>query len=617
MILKQWFRLCLYLILTISFFTGCEFNPHEVPLTEIDQPDDTGAPLLINLNDKHDTIRIGWVTDFHYDISGTDSKILSVNVTFQDDVIHDYVIGNQQIFSFSFNPAAYPDGDYYLNIKIYTSSGSGSLADKVGAEGYLYLLDWPVIIDKTLPQYSNSYLNATRTEEGIDLTWTSFNHANFISYNVYRYYPLFQAVPVVIATITDPLQNSFTDSTFCEGQYIRYFIRTVTPAGYSEGQDIVFFDELHGLKATWNPDGTADVTWDKARNPESLDKYYVYSGYRSTDIIEEYFIKDPDQNHVKLLNAGLGSGLYIFLKFIPKGAPPESYNYFSGTSTTLYPPLMLPGFYYACYANDHDFMLLVQNEKVFRYFPEKVMANDSISVDLEEYWHISASSDGNEFAYYQDEKFFIRRTENFSPISEFQGPPLKSLGRTLDRCFISSNGRLLAVDSEGYAYLYNTVNGTLIREDPLNIGGYPKKLACLSPDGTRIAVYTVSGETVLYCLSQDGWTETGRKNIQPFELLFSKDGETLFIVGLTTLEKRDAGSFSLISGYSLPGGYYRNVDLDHGRLFCASDKEFEHKILDLETGNVLRTLTMGNSWCWLYDNYLVSLGLQLTLPEFK
>jgi len=600
-----------------GLFTGCEYQPHELPVNDIDQPPADGPPIVMSLNDMNDTIRIGWKTEFHYDITGTDKRINYVNIAFEGEIIHNYVIDNQQTFTFTLDPAEYSNGNYHLNISIFTSTGSGSIADKVGAEVYIYELDWPVYVDKTLPEYSNSYLVAARSEAGIDLTWTSFDHPNFISYIVYRYYPFFQSEPVAVATITDPLQNSFTDSTFCEGQIIRYFVRTVTPAGYSEGQDIVFSDQLHGLRATWNSNGTADVTWDKARNPESFGKYYIYSGYRSSDFIEEQFIEDPDQNHARLLNAGFGSGLYIFLKFIPKGVPSELYRNLSGINITLYPQAMLPQFYFAYNLNEHDFMLLIDFDKIYRYFPGEVLVEDFISVNLEQYWHVSVSGDGNLFAYYQNEEFFIRSTEDFSIVSQFQGPPLKSLNRTLARCFVSDNGRLLAVDSEGNGYFYNTTDGTLIREDPLNIGGYPAKLAGISPDGTKMIILSASGETILYNFTPGGWTEIGRTDIQPFEYLFSKDSKAVYIIGLTTLEKRDAGSFSLITQFSLPGGYFRSTDPDHGRIFCASDREFEYKILDLETGNLLRTLTLGSGWCWLYDNLLITSGLQLTLPEFE
>jgi DNA-binding beta-propeller fold protein YncE len=151
----------------------------------------------------------------------------------------------------------------------------------------------------------------------------------------------------------------------------------------------------------------------------------------------------------------------------------------------------------------------------------------------------------------------------------------------------------------------------------MNIGGYPMKIACISPDGTKIALTTNSNSTVLYSLNAEGWTEIGRTDILLYNLFFSKDGTTVYVAGYEKLEKRSADSFSLISDYSLQGGYFQSVDLDRERIFYVTSKEFEHKIADLNTGQVLRTIILGNSWCRLFENYLVASGLQLTLPEFE
>lgn len=616
MILKR-FTHFYSLFIIIIIFTTCEFEPGKLPLNEIDPPSEYGPPIQITLNEKSDTLKIGWVTDFTYAIKGTDQRINLVKVTFEGQEIHQYLTNNDQEFSFRFDPASYADGKYNLNIEIMTSTGSGSLADKIGTEAYYYKLSWPVVIDKTIPQYSSSFLNAVRTPEGIKLTWNQFNHPNFVSYVVCRYYPAFQPQPVAIATITNPLRNTFLDTTFCEGQDIRYFIRTISPAGFSEGQDIVFFDHLTGLEATWNSDGTALVTWDKAKNLESFGKYYIFSGYRSTDYIEQYLISDPDQNSVRLQKAGFGSGLMIFLKFIPAGVQPNTYMYLRNKSITLIPPPEIPEFFNCFSVINHSFMLLLDLSRLYRYYPDERRTDDILSVNVESYHHLSVSYNGHEFAYYQDEKFYIRSTDDFTLISEFTGPTLKALNRTMSMFSLSDYGYLLAVDSEGYAFLYDTHNGNLIREDFMNVQGYPIRTAALSPDGTKLAVISEGSSVVLYRLQPAGWEETGRAEVATNYIYFSREGASVYIPGYTSFQVRSAEDFSLTSEFQLPGGFFRSVDYDRGRLFCANNKEFEHTIFDLGTGQELCTLILGNSWCWLFNDQLVSSCHQITLPELK
>jgi hypothetical protein len=619
MIIKKRFPIPVYIVFVLLILSGCEFRPDDVPETQIDPSEDSGPPIFISLNDRTDTIKIGWNTEFSYNISGTDNKINYVIVTFEDIELHHFIGDYGQIFSFSLDPASYSNGSYHLNIKIFTATGSGSIADKVGAEGYLYELDWPVIVDRTLPEgIANYTIRATKTISGVDLSWPSFDHPNFISYVIYRHYPGFLVSAVPVTTISDPLITTYTDTTYWEGQNAMYYLRIVTPAGFFEGEYIWFYDYLTGLKATWHPDGTVDVTWDKSRNLESFGKYYVYSGYRYDDFIEEYYIEDPDHNYVKLKNAGFGSGLNIFLKFIPKGVDPNSYRYLNYAMIGCPTHPMIPTFLYCCNVNNHNFLILSDLKKIYRYFPYEVRTEDTISVNIETYWLISVSNNGDRFVYYQNEKFYIRRTNDFFLENEFTGPPLQSMNRTLQSCSLADNGNLLAIDNEGYAYLYDTQNGLLIRKDSMGIRGwYPEKLASISPDGTKMVARITPSTTALYALDQAGWAEVGRTDIVPFNLFYSEDGTSVYIAGFNEIQNHRTDNFMMISDYSLPGGVVRFVDLDRGKLFCSTDREFENIIVDLNTGQVIRSLVLGTSWCWLFDNYLVTSGLQLTLTNFK
>ena len=244
------FRLSLLnMVITLSgLLTSCEFQPHEIPDSGIEKPSDTGPPIVFNLNDYHDTIKIGYITNFNYTISGTYNKILAVEISIGGTVIHEYIAENQQAFSFTFDPVTFPDGDYHMNATIITSTGSGSIAEKLGVEGYLYELDLPVIIDKAIPEGSyNIAFEKVHNPEGLKLSWLEFNHANCIKYVIYRQYRPIQQEPVLIAEITDPEQSYYIDHSFWEGQEGLYFVRIITPYGHYDGNFSTFRDELIGV----------------------------------------------------------------------------------------------------------------------------------------------------------------------------------------------------------------------------------------------------------------------------------------------------------------------------------------------------------------------------------
>lgn len=606
-------------IITINFIIllfvvpGCEFKPDDVPLTEVNSPEEPGPPIIMTLNNLIDTIKIGWETDFRYAITGTPNKIYSVIVTFEGKLLHNYIGEYGQTTVFHFDPADYDNGKYHLNIKIITSSGSGSIADKVGAEGFMYEDNWPVIIDKTLPEGSALEINAIKTTNGISLSWNSFNHPSFVSYRVYRYYQVLQPSPEKIAEITDPLITSFTDSTYWEGQNSQYYLVIMTPAGSSCGNYIWFFDHLSGLKATWHTDGSTYVTWDKARNLESFGKYYVYSTWDYSTIEEKYFIINSDENFVTLKNTGFGSGLYIYLKFIPNGVQENQYNSLEYSYIELIPPPTIPVFQASFSVNNHDFLLLADWKKIYRFYPYESRTEDSVSVNLDTYWMISVSYNGDRFAYYQDDKIYVRRTTDFYLEKEFPGPPLKSLNRRMDGLSFADDGKLIAIDNEGFVYLYNSVNGSLLRKDSMNVIGYPVKLASISPDGSGMVARTSLSSVGLYNLSHAGWTEIARTDSYPFNIFYSKDGKSVYISSDSEMLILNSADLSLNSSYSFPGGYIRAVDLDHERFFMSYIAGSGNLLIELNTGKVLDAIPGWISNCRPFNNYLITSGRQLIL----
>ena len=52
------------LFLIQIFYSGCEFKPDEIDITQINPPDQQGPPILVSLNEKNDTIKIGWPTNY-------------------------------------------------------------------------------------------------------------------------------------------------------------------------------------------------------------------------------------------------------------------------------------------------------------------------------------------------------------------------------------------------------------------------------------------------------------------------------------------------------------------------------------------------------------------------
>jgi hypothetical protein len=108
------------------------------------------------------------------------------------------------------NPADFEPGYHTLNVALNFSSGTGSIADQAGVEGYFKEIEWVMVSDyRAAPNPSIRYY---RNEDGfLTITWDSCIQFNFKHYELYRggsesYFSS--------SIITNRGQTTFTDSCF-------------------------------------------------------------------------------------------------------------------------------------------------------------------------------------------------------------------------------------------------------------------------------------------------------------------------------------------------------------------------------------------------------------------
>jgi WD40 repeat protein len=605
-----------FFIITI-LISSCEFVPDEIEETIVEHAP-FAPPIEFSLNDYNDTIVIGWLTDFRYNIN-SNNKVFSVKIIFCEKTLVHNVAGSYQSVNFSINASLYNNGTYPLHVEIVTGSGSGSIADKLDAEGLVYELDWPVKIDKTLPYSSSCVLKATHSKKAIELSWAAFDHPNFRSYSIYRTINALVS-PVQIAVITDPFITSFSDTTYWEGERNYYHLRINSPAGYAYGNEVAVNDTLTGIEAEWCKDGTVKVRWDKVENIESFGGYYVYSYFDETSVLEKHFINDPDQNYLTLSNSGFAYGLYIRLKFIPKNLNENRYPYVTGKVIRHFPEPVLPKHTRAYSVNGRDYILLATTNRLYRYHPNEMNVSDSVLTRLPREDMLAVSNDGQLFSYTDFTNIFVRRSGDFMIVRQFPSPTLIKPKQwdpnyeNLAFFSLADNGRLAVCDFDGIIHLYDGFSGSLINKDTILIDGKAISNGILSPDGSRLIAYSGS---VIACLELDGdrWKEISRipSFLNPV-LFWSADGMSLYLAGNEKIERR-LSDLTLISAFAKSSSYAEGADAENGKILY--EKYNTQSIYDLNTGQVLRTLQLGNAGINLPSgNILINTnGLQITLPE--
>ena len=112
----------------------------------------------------------------------------------------------------------FSSGMHTMVIQIYTSSGTGSIAEILGQEGYVFTKSWTLIADKS---YKNETV-ATVENGYLKLKWPRYQAPDFNEYIVYRYHGMFEETE-----IKRLISLAYTDSTYV-GEGGHYSVKVST-----------------------------------------------------------------------------------------------------------------------------------------------------------------------------------------------------------------------------------------------------------------------------------------------------------------------------------------------------------------------------------------------------
>lgn len=195
----------LFLVVSIS----CEYDLTKENFVEIDPPSDMQFFELEGLPES-DTIFIFERTVLSYNLDDNGHNLLIGAMTYQGKTWE----LSGKTGSVTINPESFEAGIDTLKLTIYLNSGTGSIADLAGMEGYYLEKEWIVVADarpapKIIP---TKRIN----EDGLlVIEWPEIKQYNFVAYEIRCNSPSRS----INKTITNPKQNYFVDSLYVGGDY--------------------------------------------------------------------------------------------------------------------------------------------------------------------------------------------------------------------------------------------------------------------------------------------------------------------------------------------------------------------------------------------------------------
>ena len=137
---------CLKIVLIIAYVAllhACEYEPTKIYNRTVNQNVSPPEIQTVELNLDSDTINLYADKVINFNFTSNNQPIEAVIFTI-DNNAPVTVASNNGTFTLDYESLT--QGTHTLTIQIYTYSGSGSIADHTGAEGFMTSHSWAIIV---------------------------------------------------------------------------------------------------------------------------------------------------------------------------------------------------------------------------------------------------------------------------------------------------------------------------------------------------------------------------------------------------------------------------------------------------------------------------------------
>lgn len=589
----------LQLIYIFPFIISCEFEPGEIPDSNIEKPSQIPPQITLDITPETDTLWLNESVVIRYHATVMPRKLLQVECMVDGTHVYERTWDLQGTVEMTLDISPYTDGMHTLTMTFITNSNSGSIADKTGNEGYQYKLEWPLLIDRNRGHALT--LQILPVDKGVRLEWEEFNHPAFRNYTITKYSDSYFQTKT-LAVFTNPFTTDFIDTTYLEGEKAHYTIGLNEP--YGTVKDYSEIPEPPSIEQT-GP-FSINLSWKKTRNPKMLDYYLIYNQYSYSVPTKNLFVHDADSTSRTLDNIYFGIIYNFVFQYIPKNYTievPSAWINWAEKSFALGDPMeahevsrSIPG--------THD-IFLINGNQVYKYNMETGQSIPFLNVHFDIHWAINVSPDGSQYGYSSYNEFIVRSTSTNEILYTISDTVFDA--DRLSIYTLSSNNRMLAGYEDGKMIIFDLTTGKQIAKSDYGAFVYAK----ISPDGNHVMVRDYANNTsqVYYEIADTSFVEIARTQdgsaLQRY-LTFSPDNR-LYLFYTGRVEIRNSQDFSIINQYEVPEGYIEAWDFDAGQLLATDNNNYRAYVMDINSGDNKKTILLSHGGFYnLKTNYLIT-----------
>jgi hypothetical protein len=596
----------LYLLLVVFIACSCEFQPSEVYNRTVNR--DVTAPQIqvVELNIDADTLYLYGSVNIKFKFKSNNQAIELVNFLI-DGVDIGSVSSESGIFYLQCGEVK--DGTHELKIEVYTASGTGSLAEELGAEAFVASQSWTLILDR-------SYVPAiwSTVENGLlHVKWTDYRASNLKEYVIHKGF----SDQVTRRTKT----SEFVDSSYV-GEYTSYIVDVVTQ------DDIVYsvsylytVPDLPLISYSVEDSNRYLVKWTKSRYYNAVDTFSVYQGTEYDDNCSTHVksTRDPNDTTYQVTSGCFGDLLNFKLKLVPRKTNADgsvsSYFFESHTFGIL-------GFPFKTMDNTPYLMQVKQDEFVYydfdslkRYSVTEKRALEKLSYVptgcyTTNFSNTQVSNTGRYLTSYVDcnsDLLFTKGTD----LQQYSVHKLQKItGSFALNIAVSDAGTALIQNLDGGLNLYDLTTSAPLAYYKKNYTDDFARALKISPDGEYFFLLADTLRLVHFkdTLFTDVWKQPNPVNIKFFEFDPLHANQVIFWNG-SKLSVNLCSDMSVVSEFPLNDAALLDIDYyNHEMLTCRNGHLLVRSFTD---GSLIKDIPMNiNPLSWpgawqLIDHTLV------------
>lgn len=601
--------LILLVVLIMALIQSCEYELDKENFIEKEPVPDTHM-FEITSTPEGDTIEVFERTTFHINLNTFGLTPQEVTITLGDQSWSYSMLMSYEA-RVTIDPEEYSTGYHKLQLEMFTNSGTGTIADQVGAEGYVVEKEWAIYFDHR-PAPELAVEKSINSKQQLTFRWDKCTNENFESYELrisrgdYNYEQII---------ISDPNKIQYIDSLFFGGEYsFRLYCNTINSE--SSISQIEFTDPVPQLYYE-------EIGFDSLRFSWKASPYNARYKLSTPIYGEHYYLNEPDDTTLTIPNLGFGiDGQYTLytssIHYDNWNTDPSEHTYIDyglGEQTSAV---------FSMSYNSTNNIIYSQKHNNFNAFDANTFNQLSTVYidDLNIVGNSSSPTNSSKVVVGAKDKLYHFENQNLENplIIEYEEGSHYS---SVDYMLYTDNNKIC------YAYSYDSKFKIIDIETQqvetiIDIPDYPvySKWACLtaSQNGEYFCVVTLNG-LKLYKIT-DGVAEEAYTDNRTYRSAYfdPEDPDLLYLTlyESSELEVRNPSDFNLLNTIEIgENTIIQNIDPVSDLLLVVTDHERIHVINPQSSSIILSIPYSGFIYgCRLYNNKLINQnGMTLNLYE--